>query len=542
MQALNKIPKVFLIILDGFGIGKDYPFNAIQNAKMPFYKLLDKKYPKSKLLTCGEAVGLPNGIMGNSEVGHTNIGAGRIVYQELTRIQKAIEDGEFQKNAILVDAIKNTNGQFHLMGLLSDAGVHSHLDHLKALIQVLAHKQPVTIHVFTDGRDTPPGSAIHYLKELGEFLRHYPQAVVGSICGRYYAMDRDSRWDRIEKAYRVMTGQCGFYPYQKGNGVGAALKFLEESYSKQITDEFIEPTAFNPQNLFSQSHLNVSVSRNSIQEGDSVLFFNFRADRARELTSAFTEENFTHFKREKFLKLQKFICMTQYNKNLSLPALFYPQKLNLIFSDILSTKNLNQFRIAETEKYAHITYFFNGGREQAYKNEERVLIPSPKEVPTYDLKPQMSAREVTDVLVQKLAASHSHFVLVNFANPDMVGHTGNYEAATKALQTVDECLEKCVCAAKKAGYEIFITADHGNIEEMQDGEGNPHTQHTLNPVPFHYISSSGFQYQLQDGILADIAPTFLEVMGLPKPIEMTGHSLLEGSRSGGFAAGARDRE
>ena len=521
MADTQKIPKVFLIILDGFGDGKDSPYNAIQHAHMPFYKSLSRNFPRSQLLTCGEAVGLPPGVMGNSEVGHMNMGAGRIVYQELTRINKAIREGEFDRNAEInkaIAAVEKSGGRLHLMGLLSDAGVHSNVEHLKALIKLASAKVPVTIHAFTDGRDTPPGSAVKYLKDLGEFLRGYPHAVVGSVSGRYYAMDRDNRWDRVEKAWKAITGQQDPFPYQKGNGCGAALKAVEESLAKQVSDEFVVPVRIEPE-----------AGRGHVEDGDGIIIFNFRADRARELTRAFTEEGFKEFNLGRRPKLATYLCLTQYDKKFPLPVAFPPQNLKNILPDVLAANHLHQFRIAETEKYAHVTFFFNGGREQPYPDEDRILVASPKDVPTYDLKPEMSAPEVAEKLAQRLTRGDNQFVLVNFANPDMVGHTGNYTAAVKALEAVDKCLEKTVNAALAADYDVLITADHGNIEEMHDDHDQPHTQHTLNPVPLHFISKR-FRYRVKDGILADLAPTVLELMGLPKPAEMDRASLLTGAR------------
>jgi 2,3-bisphosphoglycerate-independent phosphoglycerate mutase len=513
--------KVFLIILDGFGDGKDSPHNAIQKAHMPFYKELRQKFPRSQLQTSGEAVGLPNGIMGNSEVGHMNMGAGRIVYQELTRINKAIREGEFARNERFNDAVKaveKSGGRMHLMGLLSDAGVHATTEHLKALIELVQKKVPVTVHIFTDGRDTPPHSSPGYIKELGEFLRQYPESCVGSISGRYYAMDRDNRWERVEKAWKAIIGEMQPYHYTKGNGVGAALEVIKESYANSITDEFVVPQHFAPEQ-----------GRSSIEDGDGVIFYNFRSDRARELTRAFKEPDFKCFKQNKRPKLAAFVCMTEYDRTFQLPVAFAPQNLTNILPDILAAKNMKQFRIAETEKYAHVTFFFNGGRETPYPGEDRLLIPSPKEVATYDLKPEMSAFELTDAVSTRLQKADCNFVLINYANADMVGHTGNYDAAVKALIALDKCLEKSVNAALRADYDVLITADHGNIEEMCDHDGHPHTQHTLNPVPFHYISKQP-QFQAHDGILADLAPTILKLMALEQPKEMTGKSLLTKGR------------
>ncbi len=511
-------PKTFLIVLDGFGDGKDYPFNAIKNAKMPFYRELCSKFPRSQLLTCGEAVGLPAGIMGNSEVGHTNIGAGRIVYQELTRINRDIRNGDFKNNKEIIqtiDAAASKGGRVHLLGLLSDAGVHSHTDHLKALLEMIHPKVPATIHIFSDGRDTPPTSVLKYINELGEVLKKYPGTVFGSLSGRYFAMDRDQRWDRVEKAWKVLVGESTPYSFQDENGVKAAFKAAKESIDRNVTDEFIEPVLFNPKS-----------GRATIEDGDAILFYNFRSDRARELTRAFTENNFSGFTIKKRPKLSRFLCFTQYDKNFGLPVAFLPQNLDHILPDVFSENKLKQFRIAETEKYAHVTFFFNGGRELVYPGEDRVLIPSPKDVATYDLKPEMSAPEVTAKLTETLKAAQHEFVLVNYANPDMIGHTGNYDAAIKAMQVVDDCLNKTVSTALNSDYTVMITADHGNIEEMRDEHDHPHTQHTLNPVPFHFISKT-LKPKCNDGVLADIAPTILKVMGLPIPKEMTGKVLIK---------------
>lgn len=521
-HASNGFPKVFLIVLDGFGTGKDDPCNAIQHAHMPFYRELTAKFPHAQILTSGEAVGLPRGVMGNSEVGHTNMGAGRIVYQELTRITKAIHDGDFDRNPEFlnaIEAVQRSRGRLHLMGLLSDAGVHSHLDHLKALIKLAAPKVPVTIHAFMDGRDTPPTSGKAFIEQLGDFISSYGNVVLGTMDGRYYAMDRDNRWDRVEQAWKAITGQTPAYPQKDTNGIEAALAAIDESYARKVTDEFIIPTLFEPQN-----------GRGHVVDGDGVIFFNFRSDRARELTRAFKQEGFDGFKIRQRPKLAAYVCMTQYDKTFGLPIAFPPQNLSRILPDLLAEKHLKQFRIAETEKYAHVTFFFNGGRETPYSDEDRTLIPSPKDVPTYDLKPEMSAFQVAEQAAQKLERGDAHFVLLNFANADMVGHTGKYDAAVRALDTVDQCLKRTISVALKSGYDIIITADHGNAEQMCDEHGEPHTQHTTNPVPVHYISNK-FHYKLKDGILADLAPTILQIMNIPQPPEMTGHSLLKGSRT-----------
>ncbi len=510
-------PKVFLIILDGFGDGKDYPFNAIKNAKMPFYKDLSRSFPRSQLITCGEAVGLPAGVMGNSEVGHTNIGAGRVVFQELTRINRDIRNGDFKSNKeilMTIEAAKSKKGRVHLLGLLSDAGVHSHTAHLKALLEMIHPKCSTTIHIFSDGRDTPPTSVLKYIKELGEILKAFPGTVIGSLSGRYFAMDRDQRRDHAEKAWKALLGEIPSHPNLNGNGIEAAVQVAQASIDRGVTDEFIEPVHFDPK----EGHSKIS-------DGDAVIFYNFRSDRARELTRAFTEDAFSGFQIKSRPKLSRYLCFTQYDRKFKLPVAFLPQNLNHILPDIFCAKHLKQFRIAETEKYAHVTFFFNGGREQVYDGEDRVLIPSPKDVATYDLKPEMSAPEVTTQLVSRLEKAAHEFVLVNYANPDMVGHTGNYEAAVKAMSVIDDCLKKTVTAALNSDYTVMITADHGNIEEMRDEHNHPHTQHTLNPVPFHFISKS-LKPKLNDGVLADIAPTILKTMGIDIPKEMTGKILI----------------
>lgn len=514
-------PKALLIILDGFGEGKDHPFNAIKNARMPFYRELYSKFPRAQLITCGEEVGLPPGVMGNSEVGHMNMAAGRIVYQELTRINKDIRENNFQKNPEInktIDAAKKAGGRIHLLGLLSDAGVHAHIEHLKSLITLCSEKVPVLIHIFTDGRDTPPNSAEGYIQDLGRFIQGLPHVQIASIGGRYYGMDRDNRWDRVELAWKALTGQMqkrSIDSNKKGNGIEAALAIIADNYAKNITDEFISPQS-------------ISLDTDSgIVDGDAVIFTNFRGDRARELTRAFTEETFKEFNLGARPKLSRFLCFTQYDKKFNAPVAFLPTSLEEILPDVIAENGLSQFRIAETEKYAHVTFFFNGGRELIYPNEQRCLIPSPKDVATYDLKPEMSAPEVARGLADVLTNNKPNFALVNFANADMIGHTGNYNAAIKALECIDDCLEEVIKAALKSDYEIILTSDHGNIEEMVDDHERLHTQHTLNPVPIHYISKNPKAKKLQNGILSDIAPTILELMGLPKPKQMTAKSLLK---------------
>lgn len=514
--------RAVLIILDGFGIGKHSPFNAVENGKMPFFRDIMNKHPHSQLITHGPSVGLPVGVMGNSEVGHMTMGAGRIIYQDLTRISKSIENQDFFKNAVLhqtIEAGAKKTGRVHLMGLLSDGGVHSHIDHLLALLDLCVQlKVPkVSVHAFLDGRDTPPHSASIYLKKL---LNHpafsktdgaSTQATLVTLMGRFWAMDRDKRWDRISRAYLTLTGQS---PETRVDPFQA----LQNSYQNNKSDEFVEPI------LFSQS--------GAMQSGDSVIFFNYRSDRAREMTEAITEPGFSHFDRGRGFQPSAFAGMAVYDKNLiHAEAAFLPQNFNHLFGEWLEEHHLTQFRIAETEKYAHVTFFFNGGREVPYQGEDRILIPSPKDVVTYDLKPEMSAVAVAREAAKRLREEKYDFVLMNFANADMIGHTGNYDAALQAVESLDTCLAQVIGAAENSGYHVLLTADHGNIEEMKDDQGRIHTQHTLNPVPVLWIAPPGalLKKGLKDGTLADIMPTLCELMKLPIPPEVTGHSLLTGT-------------
>ena len=504
---------VMLMILDGFGIAPKSEGNAVGLAKKPNFDRLMKEYPHSHLKASGMAVGLPEGQMGNSEVGHLNIGAGRIVYQELTRITKSIEDKEFFKNEALLKAMKNAkenNTSLHLMGLLSNGGVHSHIDHLKGLLQFAKQEglQKVYVHAFMDGRDVPPTSGKEFITEIEDYMKEIGVGEIATVSGRYYAMDRDKRWERIELADNAMV-------LGKGEKANSALEAMDNSYHDNKTDEFVLPCVIekdgNP--------------TGTIKNGDSVVFFNFRPDRARQITRAINDKCFDGFKRET-LNLT-FVTMTQYDKTIEdVLVAFKPQTLVNTLGEYVSNQGLNQLRIAETEKYAHVTFFFNGGVEKENKNEDRDVIPSPK-VATYDLKPEMSAYEVTDELLNKLDEDKYDMIILNYANPDMVGHTGVVEAAVKAIEAVDECLGKVVDKVLEKDGTVFITADHGNAETMIDySTGNPFTAHTTNEVPFIWVSNNR-EGKLKSGKLADIAPTMLNVLGLEVPSEMTGECLIE---------------
>jgi 2,3-bisphosphoglycerate-independent phosphoglycerate mutase len=505
---------VVLTILDGWGLAGKNQGNAIFNANTNNMDRYFKEYPSTTLEASGEAVGLPAGQMGNSEVGHLNIGAGRIVYQDLTRISKAISNGEFFNNPVLINACKNTKknpkSSLHLMGLLSDGGVHSHIEHLFALVD-LANKIKVKnlyIHCFLDGRDVPPKSAITYIEKLEAKLKKVSLGRIATVSGRYYAMDRDKRWDRVEKAYKAMV--LGI-----GEKAVSAKEAVEKAYARDITDEFVLPTVIVENNK--------PVS--TIKNGDSVIFFNFRADRAREITRALIDQKFNNFQRVDDLELY-YVCMTQYDETIAAPIAFPQERFKNTLGEYLAVHGLKQLRIAETEKYAHVTFFFNGGEEVENTGEDRILIPSSK-VATYDLKPEMSACEVTERVVNEIEKDKYDFIVLNYANPDMVGHTGNFQAAVKAVEIVDQCLQKVVdVVIKKAGV-ILITADHGNAEEMLERGGTSQTAHTTNPVPLVVIGLPKNITLKQGGSLRDLAPTILELLELEKPSDMTGQSLLQ---------------
>ncbi len=513
---MTQVPKpLMLMILDGWGYREDKKDNAIESGKTPNWHRLWNEYPHTTLVCSGEAVGLPAGTMGNSEVGHLNIGAGRVVYQDFTRINKAVKDRSFFKNEVLKDCFKKVitaKGALHLMGLCSDIGVHAHINHLFALLDFAksAGVPKVFIHCFTDGRDSPPDSGAGYIKKIEEKALDVGNAKIATIMGRYYAMDRDKRWDRVEKAYRAIV-----------DGIGVSASFSEEavcrSYEKGETDEFIVPTVIT-------DHGRTIATMN---DGDAVVFFNFRSDRAREITSALAFEKFDGFKRERVPKLSSYVCMTEYNETFGLPTAFPPEKLANILGEVISRNGLKQLRIAETEKYAHVTFFFNGGEEKKFEGEDRVLIPSPRDVPTYDKKPEMSAYLVTDEVIKRIESGAYDVIILNFANGDMVGHTGIMDAALKAVETVDTCIGRIVPAVLKNGGALFITADHGNCEEMKDDHGGPMTAHTTDPVPIIYISNDAVKSKLRTGGgLSDIAPTMLKLLQISKPDEMTGKSLI----------------
>ena len=504
-----------LMILDGFGINDKKEGNAIKLANTPNIDRIMSEYPNVEGYASGLAVGLPDGQMGNSEVGHLNIGAGRIVYQDFTRISKSISDGDFFENTALLEAVENckkNDSALHLLGLVSDGGVHSHNEHLYALLR-LAKMNGLTkvyLHAFLDGRDTPPTSGKDFLAEAKRKMAEIGVGRIATVSGRYYAMDRDNRWERVEKAYNAMV-------MNEGEVAPSAKDCMITNYENGVNDEFVVPTVI----------VKEGKAIASINENDSVVFFNFRPDRAREITRAFCDEDFKGFERKKgFMKL-KYVCFTDYdntikNKEVAYKKLMFENTLG----EYIASKGLKQLRLAETEKYAHVTFFFNGGVEQPNQNEERILIPSPK-VATYDLMPEMSAYQVTEKLDENILEGDKDLIIINYANPDMVGHTGVLEAATKAIEVIDECLGKVMEALLKVDGQMFLCADHGNSDQLIDySNGEPFTAHTTNPVPFVLINCKSAKGLMEDGKLCDIAPTLLDMMGIEKPAEMTGHSLL----------------
>lgn len=512
---MNKHP-LMLIILDGWGLRSQKEGNAIAQARTPHYDEWMREYPHTAIDASGHAVGLPAGIMGNSEVGHLNIGAGRIVYVGLTRIYSAIEDSSFFSNPALLKAchaVRERGGTLHVMGLLSDGAVHSHQDHLYALLEMAKRQSisKVAVHAFTDGRDTPPRSALSYLESLEQKIQEIGVGQIATVTGRFYAMDRDKRWERTQRAYQaVVLGQ--------GLHVTAWRAAVEAAYARGETDEFLQPCVLT--DAAGQPHA-------TIQDGDAVIFFNFRADRARQLTSALTDPHFDGFVRDKFPQLSEFICMGEYDKKFPLPVAYPPVHLKNIFPGVLANHGLKQLRVAETEKYAHVTFFFNGGEEAVYPGEDRVLIPSPRDVATYDLKPEMSAVQITDEVIRRLEQNIYDVIILNFANADMVGHTGNLAAAIRAVETLDQQLGRIYQALQAKGGTLVITADHGNCEMMFDAQGGMHTAHTVDWVPFMLVGEPFRHAVLREGgSLADIAPTLLDMLNIPPPAEMTGKSLM----------------
>ena len=510
---MSKKPTV-LMILDGYGLNDKHEANAVFEGKTPVMDKLMAEYPFVKGNASGMAVGLPEGQMGNSEVGHLNMGAGRIIYQELTKITKAIEDGDFFENQALLAACKNAkenNTALHMMGLVSDGGVHSHNGHIYGLLELAKRQgvEKVYVHCFLDGRDTPPASGKDYVEALEAKMKEIGVGEVASVSGRYYAMDRDNRWDRVERAYNALV---------KGEGVQAesATAGIQASYDADKTDEFVEPMVI----------VKDGAPVATVKDGDSVIFFNFRPDRAREITRTFCDDNFEGFDRGERVKTT-FVCFTEYDVTIqNKQVAFVKEEITNTFGEFLAAHNMTQARIAETEKYAHVTFFFNGGVEEPNKGEDRILVKSPK-VATYDLKPEMSAYEVCDKLVDAIKSDKYDVIIINFANPDMVGHTGVEDAAIKAIEAVDECVGKAVDALKEVDGQMFICADHGNAEQLIDETtGEPFTAHTTNPVPFILVNADPAYKLREGGCLADIAPTLIELMGMEQPKEMTGKSLL----------------
>lgn len=502
-------PNVILIILDGYGFSSAKEHNAIELARKPHLDAAMKTCPHSFLQTSGEAVGLPRGVMGNSEVGHLNIGSGRVIKQEFTKITEFAKEKGFESLPEIKRVFSEKEGAVHLLGLLSDGGVHSHEEHLHLLLKSAAKlkcQRPLFVHVITDGRDTPPQSSLTFISNLEKVMKQTGVGRIATVVGRFYAMDRDKRWERTQIAYDAMTQEAGV-------ALSSAGEAVEEAYKDGETDEFIKPRQIK--------------GGSRIKSGDSLIFFNFRADRARQISRALALGDFKEFPTSVKVGEKNFITFTRYEESFPFPVLFQPAQYRNLLGELVAKSGGRQLRIAETEKYAHVTYFFNGGEEKIFPGEDRVLIPSPKEVKTYDLKPEMSAREITQALLKRLEQTEYKLVVLNFANSDMVGHTGNEPAAIKAVEVLDQCLGEIFTVAKKKGYEVLVTADHGNSECMVDPVTKaPHTAHTTNPVPLIWISPHPSGKKLADGKLADIAPTILDLYGWPKPAEMTGVPLI----------------
>lgn len=506
----NSAAPLVLVILDGFGHRTEVESNAILAANTPNYNHLLETQPNGLISGSGMDVGLPVGQMGNSEVGHMNLGAGRVVYQDFTRITKSIKDGDFFENAVLANVVDKavvSKKAVHILGLLSPGGVHSHEEHLIAMAEMTARKgaEHIYMHIFLDGRDTPPRSAEASIQSLNNYLAKLGKGRIATIIGRYYAMDRDNRWERVQAAYELIVDHKAEYISND------AISALQEAYARNESDEFVKATRVG--------------DIAPVRDGDAVIFMNFRADRARELTRAFVEKDFSGFRRTRVPALAGFVMLTQYAATIETECAFPPSSLNNVLGEYLAKQGKTQLRIAETEKYAHVTFFFSGGREEPYEGEDRILIPSPK-VPTYDLQPEMSANEVTDQIVEAIEQKRYDVIIVNYANGDMVGHTGVFAAAVKAVECLDHCLGRIVNALNKVGGEALITADHGNVEKMQDIEtGQAHTAHTCELVPFIYVGKRQLRIK-EGGVLADVAPTMLTLMGLDIPKEMTGKNLV----------------
>jgi len=519
----DRVKPVVLMILDGWGYTESDEFNAIRAARTPVWDRLWSEYPHTLISTSGAEVGLPSGQMGNSEVGHLNLGAGRVVYQEFTRVSRAVKTGSFFTNRTLTDAVDKAiecNGTVHLFGLLSPGGVHSHESHIHAMVKLAVERGAgaVYVHAFLDGRDMPPKSAGPSIDAMEKVFQEVGGGRIATVVGRFYAMDRDNRWERVEKAYdAIVLGQSEFQAPD-------AASALAMAYQRGETDEFVQATRI----------LRPGESPVGIGDGDAVVFMNYRSDRARELTRSFIEPDFSGFQRKMIPVLSTFVSLTQYHEAFDIPVAFPPERLNNLFGGYISKLGLRQLRLAETEKYAHVTFFFNGGREESFDGEDRILVPSPK-VETYDLQPEMSAPEVTDQLVKAIDGDQYDAIICNYANADMVGHTGKFDAAVMAVEALDQCLGRVVSALHRAGGELLVSADHGNAELMRDPDtGQPHTAHTRDPVPLIYMGRWG--RLKKNGSLCDISPTLLEIMGLPVPPEMTGHSLFEPPNDGEQAA------
>jgi 2,3-bisphosphoglycerate-independent phosphoglycerate mutase len=515
---MDSTKRHLLVILDGWGIADDPSVSAIDHADTPFVDSLRAEHPSAVLKASGRAVGLPEGQMGNSEVGHTNLGAGSVVWQEILRISTAIEDGSFFENDALVEAAQHANAnerKLHLMGCFSDGGVHSHLEHVYGLLE-LARRQglapgQVCVHAFTDGRDTDPHGGVEYVRRFQEAAEEVGVGRLVSIVGRYYAMDRDERWERTERAYRLLTEGTG-------EAFDDPVTALEASYEDDVTDEFVEPRLVHVEDEEAFGDRGTRV-----EEGDAVIFFNFRADRARQLTRAFTEPGFDHFKRDAVDDLY-YVTMTPYDDDFDLPIAFDRFNLEDTLGEVISRRDGTQLRVAETEKYAHVTYFFSGGREEPFEGEDRILVPSP-DVATYDLQPEMSAAEIADRAAEALAETDYNLIVLNFANPDMVGHTGDFDAAVAACEAVDDAARRVVTAARENDYSVNVIADHGNADKMRNPDGSPHTAHTTALVP-HVVLKDGFDGPLEDGKLGDVAPTILALLGEEVPESMEGDVLV----------------